>query len=343
MGVGVGVGAGRGRRWLAVGLPVALLLGVLVTASLRPAVQGCPGGPSVVLLPAPDEVPDLVGLEAAAARAAAGRAGVAWAAREERWVVDRAARGTVLRQAGGGCGDPLELDLSTGGPLVDPADLAPAARNALGPDPGLVRLVRLDDGVAIQGDRVVTGECAAVYRLVEEEELDDALEVSCYAAPAAALVTAVRDGSGFLGPPGDDVRVLQSSSGARGEGEAVGWTADRALDGWRLTVLVGSGRGVDDLRCGPASAYEVCSVETTGDGTQVATAQVLGERPPGTSYISLEAVTHRSPWRVRVVLAPDVEGSAVPARPTRPPAGLPDLVRLAEEARAAVEPVAPPP
>jgi hypothetical protein len=47
----------------------------------------------------------------------------------------------------------------------------------------------------------------------------------------------------------------------------------------------------------------------------------------------------RGPWRVRVVLSPDVDGSPGPARPTSPPADLPALVALADAARVAVEPV----
>ena len=65
-----------------------------------------------------------------------------WAGRRDAGRVDAAARGTVLEQSGGGCDEPLRLVLSTGGPLVDPAEQAPAARAALGPDPGPVRAVR---------------------------------------------------------------------------------------------------------------------------------------------------------------------------------------------------------
>ena len=135
------------------------------------------------------------------------------------------------------------------------------------------------------------------------------------------------------------MRVLQSMSGAWMAEAAVGWTADRAVDGWRLTVLVGSTRGLDDLRCGPASAYEVCDVEQRPDGSEVATAEVLGERPLGRPYVSRETVLQDGPWRVRVVLAPDVDGSPGPDRPTAPPADLDQLVALAEQALGAVEPV----
>lgn len=329
----------RGRRWVAVALPGALLLGVLATATLRPAVDGCPGDATAVLLPTAEQVPDLVGLDVTVARTAAEEAGVPWGERQETVRVDAAAPGTVLAQEGGGCGDPLRLVLSTGGPLVDVADQAPAARRALGPDPGPVRVVRLPEGTALQSDAVVTGECAAVRALTRSEPVGPEVSVGCYPSPVDALVQAVGDGSGFLGPPGDDVRVLQSSSGTGLADTAVGWTADRAVEGWRLTVLVGATRGVDDLECGPASAYEVCDVDERGDGTTVATAQVLGERPVGRPYVSLEAVVHGDPWRVRVVLSPDVEGSPGPSRPTAPPADLPTLVALADSARAAVEPV----
>jgi len=324
---------------VAAGVPAALLLGVLTTATLRPAVEGCAGGPASVLRPQQAQVPDLVGLDVAAARVAAEQAGVVWSEREERRVVDAAGRGTVLEQSGGGCEDPLRLAVSTGGPIVDPAEQAPAAQQALGPDPGPVRVVRLAEGTALQSDDVITGGCDAVDRLVEDEPVDDGVAVSCYPAPADALVRAVAKGSGFLGPEGDDVRVLQSLSGAWMAETAAGWTADRAADGWRLTVLVGSTRGLDELRCGPASAYEVCDVEQRPDGTEVATAQVLGERPLGMPFVSLETVVQLEPWRVRVVLSPDVDGSAGPDRPTAPPADLAALVALADQARQAVEPV----
>lgn len=334
--------AGR-RRWLAAGLPAALLLGVLTTASLRPAVDGCGGAPAAVLLPRQSEVPDLVGLAVTEAQAAAEEVGVPWPEHEETWRVDAAVRGTVLEQSGGGCEDPLRLVLSTGGPLVDPAEQAPAAQRALGPDPGPVRVVRLDEGTALQSDDVVTGECAAVERLTSDEPVAETVEVTCYPAAVDALVRAVADGSGFLGPEGDDVRVLQSLSGAWMAELGVGWTVDRAVDGWRLTVLVGSARGLDDLRCRSASAYEVCAVERRADGTEVATAQVLGERPLGTPFVTLETVVQRGPWRVRVVLGPDVDGSPGPDRPTAPPADLPTLVALADAALLAVEPVSAPP
>lgn len=320
-------------------MPAVLLIGVLSTAALRPAVDGCAGEASTVLLPTAAQVPRVVGRDVEAARDLAEQAGVLWEDHRETWTVDAAARGTVLEQSGGACEAPLELVLSTGGPLVDPAEQAPAAQRALGPDPGLVRVVRLDEGTALQSDDAVTGECAAVEQLVRQEPPGLGVEVGCYPAPADALVQALRAGSGFLGPGGDDVRVLQSLSGASSRGSAVGWTADRAVDGWRLTVLVGSTRGLDELRCGPASAYEVCDVEQRPDGSEVATAQVLGERPLGTPFVSLETVVQQEPWRVRVVLSPDVDGSPGPDRPTSPPADLPALVALADAARLAVEPV----
>ncbi len=324
-------------------MPAALLLGVLLTAGLRPALSGCGGPAAVVLRPTPAEVPDLVGLDVGAAEVAAAGAGVDWAARETVRQVDGARRGTVLAASGGGCEEPLRLVLSSGGPLVDPAAQAPAAQRALGPDPGPVRVVRLSEGVALQSDAAVTGECPAVQRLTREEPVGPDVEVSCYDAPVDALVTVVAEGSGFLGPGEADVRVLQSSSGASLARSARGWTADRAVDGWRLTVLVGSTRGVDDLRCGQASAYEVCDVGRRPDGTQVATVQVLGERPPGTPFTSLETVVQREPWRVRVALGPDQDGSDGPDRPTVPPADLATLVALADAARSAVEPVSTPP
>ncbi len=331
------------RRWVAAAVPALLLLGVAGTVALRPAVDGCGGGPAAVLLPTAEQVPDLVGDDEGTARLRAEQAGVTWSARQETWRVDAADRGTVLEQSGGGCEDPLRLVLSTGGPLVDPARQAPAAQEALGPDPGPVRVVRLSEGTALQSDDVLTGECAAVERVQEEEPVGAGVEVGCYPAPVDALVAAVRDGSGFLGPDGDDVRVLQSLSGAWMAEAAAGWTADRAVDGWRLTVLVGSTRGLDDLRCRPASAYEVCDVEQRADGTEVATAQVLGERPLGRPFVSLETVVQGGPWRVRVVLSPDVDGSPGPDRPTAPPADLDTLVALADAARLAVEPVSPAP
>ena len=320
-------------------VPAALFLGVLTAATLRPAVEGCDGDPASVLRPLQAQVPDLVGLDVAEARLAAEQAGVVWSERDERQVVDAAAHGTVMEASGGGCTDRLRLAVSTGGPLVDPTEQAPAAQRALGPDPGPVRVVRLVEGTALQSDDVITGECAAVDRLVLDEAAGDGVEVSCYPAPSDALVTAVDEGSTFLGPSGGDGRVLQSLSGAWRAETAAGWTADRAVDGWRLTVLVGSSRGLDGLACGPASAYEVCDVERRQDGTEVATAQTVGERPLGTPFVSLETVVQREPWRVRVVLSPDVDGSPGPDRPTAPPADLATLVTLADAARLAVEPV----
>jgi len=329
------------RRWLAAGLPALVLLGVMTAASQRPAVDTCPGGPSAVLLPRAEQVPDLVGLDGAAARATAERAGMTWTAREERWTVDDAPAGTVLAQRGGACADPLRLGLSTGGPLVDPADQAPAAQEALGVDPGPVRVVRLSEGVALQTDTVVVGECPAVDALVAQGTVGDDAAVTCYPAPADALVDVVRSGSGFLG--GDEpVRMLTASSGTSMAESAKGWTADRAGDGWRLTVLVGTTRGVTGLRCRPASEYEVCAVRERPDGTAVATAHVVGERPLGSLFVSLEAVVQGGSWRVRVVLTPDLEAATGPERATAPPADLDTLVRLADEARAAVAPVVAP-
>ena len=148
-----------------------------------------------MLRPTAEQVPELVGLDVGAAQVQAEEAGVDWAARAERWDVDAAARGTVLEQSGGGCAEPLRLVLSTGGPLVDPAAQAPAARLALGPDPGPVRAVRYGEGLVLQSDEVVTGECPAVERLRAEEPVGEDVRVGCHERPVDALVAAVGAGS----------------------------------------------------------------------------------------------------------------------------------------------------
>jgi hypothetical protein len=324
---------------VAVILPGAVLLGVLALAGSRPAVQRCPGGAEAVLLPTAAEVPDLVGLSAEQARAAAEQAGLAWSQEVVRFTVDPADRGTVLEQSGGACEDPLRLVVSSGGPFVSLADVPPAAREALGTDPGLVRRVPLADGYVLQTDAVVVGDCPSVDRFIASGQVGEVGEAAarCYPDAEEALLETLRGGAGFLG---EQPRLRADTPGE------LTWSATGRGDGWVLSALVTASPRREAPECGAPSAYEVCAVQQRPDLSSVRTRQLLEERPPGTTSVSREVVVQggrADRIRVRLTLAAafDAEGP-VPDRPTETPASAAELTALADAVTTAVVDVLPP-
>jgi hypothetical protein len=327
---------------VAVLVPGALLLGLVVLAGSRPAVEGCPGGADAVLQTTPEQVPDVVGLDVDAATDALEEAGVPVPPDAVRYVVDPAPRDTVLEQSGGACGEALDLRLASGGPFVELDEVPSAARDALGEDPGLVRRVPLSEGYLLQTDELLVGDCPSAD-LVASMGQARASEIRCFPTTQEVLVEVVEH-STVLGrfPGGRDA--------AGGSGDvtvytpgAQAWTAEQVAGGWRLTVLAGTARDTERPRCGAASAYEVCAVRERADGATVATLQVLGERPLGTPFVQREAIVQTDDWRVRVLLAPVLDGSVEPPEDRRaPPTDGPGLVALADEALGAVARVTPP-
>lgn len=289
----------------------------------------------------PEQVPDVVGLDVGAATEAFEDVGLTVPTDAVSYVVDPAVRDTVLEQSGGACGEPLQLRLASGGPFVDLDEVPAAARDALGEDPGLIRRVPLSQGYLLQTDDVLVGDCTSANNFASAGEAG-AAEIRCFPTTEELLVEVVEystvlarfpTGAGTTGGSGE-VTVYTPGPGA--------WTAEQVTGGWRLTVLAGTARETERPRCGPPSAYEVCAVRERADGATVATVQLLGERPLGTPFVQREAIVQTDDWRVRVLLAPVLDGTVEPPEDRRaPPADGTDLVALADETLAAVARVTP--
>lgn len=294
----------------------------------------CDGGAEAVLLPTAADLPDVVGADVRAARAALAQAGVPAPTVQEDWRVDDRERGRVLSQAGGVCGQPLALTVSTGGPLVDVAGLPPGVRRALGADPGPVRQVPTGLGRVWRSATVLSGACGdvaaarALPGLLDPAEVA-VLETRCLTDPDVAVLEAVRDG--LRGAGLEAAEAYDCGPGPR----CTVRTADGA---W---VFEASVRTTDEagLRCGPAAPLEVCVVRERPDGGQARTLQILGESPLGSPWVARQVVVLVGPWYAEVALRPATDA------PDRrdPPLDGPQLVDVAAAALQAVADVSPAP